>query len=118
MCPQYAGGHSNLICSIRVGERELALRRPPFGLKTKTAHDISRECLILKILRPVFPYCPEPLVYTDDHSSIGCVFHMVEKIQSVIFYHRETQDVRFHAMILGTIALENAARRVIRSEGL
>ena len=61
---QFPGGHSNLTYLIRVGDRELVFRRPPFGRKAKTAHDMGREFRILKALRPAFPYCPEPLAYT------------------------------------------------------
>lgn len=81
---QYPGGHSNLTYAVRIGERELVLRRPPFGTKAKTAHDMSREYRVLKALRPVFPYCPEPLLYTDDESILGCPFYVMEKIRGII----------------------------------
>lgn len=81
---QYPGGHSNLTYSVRFGDRELVLRRPPFGTKAKTAHDMSREYRVLKALRPVFPYCPEPLLYTDDESILGCPFYVMEKIRGII----------------------------------
>ena len=61
---QFPGGHSNLTYLIRFGNRELVFRRPPFGRKVKTAHDMGREYSILKALRKAFPYCPEPLAYS------------------------------------------------------
>jgi aminoglycoside phosphotransferase (APT) family kinase protein len=81
---QFPGGHSNLTYLIRVGGREMVFRRPPFGHKAKTAHDMGREFTMLKTLRPAFPYCPEPLAYTDDASIIGCPFYVMERIKGVI----------------------------------
>ncbi len=81
---QFPGGHSNLTCLIRVGERELVFRRPPLGRKAKTAHDMGREFRMLQALRPVFPYCPEPLAYTDDETIIGCPFYVMERIKGLI----------------------------------
>ena len=81
---QYPGGHSNLTYWIRMGSREMVLRRPPFGTKAKTAHDMGREYRMLKALRPVFPYCPEPLAYTEDPSVMGCPFYVMEKIGGII----------------------------------
>ena len=81
---QFPGGHSNLTYLIRIGDREMVFRRPPFGRKVKTAHDMGREFRMLKALRPIFRYCPEPLVYTDDESIIGCPFYVMERIRGII----------------------------------
>ena len=81
---QFPSGYSNLTYLIRAGDRELVLRRPPFGRKAKTAHDMGREYRILKALNPVFPYCPKPLVYTEDASIMGCPFYVMERIKGII----------------------------------
>lgn len=81
---QFPSGFSNLTYLVEVGERELVLRRPPFGRKAKTAHDMGREYRVLKALKPVFPYCPTPLVYTEDTSIIGSPFYLMERIKGVI----------------------------------
>lgn len=81
---QFPSGHSNLTYLLKIGENEFVLRRPPFGTKAKSAHDMGREFRMLKALRPVFPYCPRPLVYTDDTSIIGCPFYIMERIQGII----------------------------------
>ncbi len=78
---QFPSGYSNLTYLLRSGDRELVLRRPPFGRKAKTAHDMGREYRILKALNPVFPYCPKPLVYTEDPSIMGCPFYVMERIR-------------------------------------
>lgn len=69
---QFPSGFSNLTYLIRVGATELVLRRPPFGRKAKTAHDMGREYRILSALKGVYPYCPRPLLYTEDESVMGC----------------------------------------------
>lgn len=81
---QFPSGYSNLTYLIRVGDRELVLRRPPFGRKAKSAHDMGREYRILSALHPVFPYCPRPLVYTDDLSVMGCPFYVMDRIRGII----------------------------------
>ncbi len=88
---QFPGGYSNLTYWIRFGEREMVLRRPPFGRKARTAHDMGREYRILNALYPVFPYCPRPLVYTEDESIMGCPFYVMERITGVIL-HQEIPD--------------------------
>ena len=40
---QFPSGHSNLTYLITAGEREFVLRRPPFGRKVRTAHDMAME---------------------------------------------------------------------------
>jgi aminoglycoside phosphotransferase (APT) family kinase protein len=81
---QFPRGHSNLTYLITIGDREIVLRRPPFGTKAKTAHDMSREYRVLKALHSVFPYCPQPLAYTEDASIIGCPFYLMGRISGII----------------------------------
>jgi aminoglycoside phosphotransferase (APT) family kinase protein len=82
---QFPGGRSNLTYLVTTKNREMILRRPPFGKKPKSGHDMSREYRILKALRPVFRYCPEPLAYSEDLSIIGCPFYVMERIRGFIF---------------------------------
>ncbi len=81
---QFPRGHSNLTYLIAFGDRELVLRRPPFGTKAKTAHDMGREFRVLSALKEAYPYCPEPLVYTEDTSIIGSPFYIMERIKGII----------------------------------
>jgi aminoglycoside phosphotransferase (APT) family kinase protein len=81
---QFHSGFSNLTYLVSVGETELVLRRPPFGKKAKTAHDMSREYRILSALKPVFPYVPEPLAYCDDTAVMDVPFYVMERLQGVI----------------------------------
>ncbi|RTZ97179.1 MAG: phosphotransferase family protein [Deltaproteobacteria bacterium] len=81
---QFPSGFSNLTYMIRVGDRKMVLRRPPFGKKARSAHDMKREYRILNALHPVFPYVPKPLVYTDDSAIIGCPFYVMERKKGII----------------------------------
>ncbi len=81
---QFPSGFSNLTYLVRIGKREMVLRRPPFGKKAKTAHDMGREYKILSALKPVFPYCPQPVIYTEDEAVMGCPFYVMERIPGFI----------------------------------
>ena len=39
---QYPSGFSNLTYMLRIGGDEIVLRRPPFGSKPKSGHDMKR----------------------------------------------------------------------------
>src|SRR4051812_44398968 len=65
---QFPGGYSNLTYLLKVGEREMVLRRPPFAVNIKTAHDMGREYRVLSGLHPVYPKAPRPLLYCTDES--------------------------------------------------
>jgi aminoglycoside phosphotransferase (APT) family kinase protein len=92
---QFPSGYSNLTYLIRLGDRELVLRRPPFGRKAKTAHDMGREYRILNALYPVFPFCPKPLVYTEDASIMGCPFYVMERIKGIILRKTLPEGLEF-----------------------
>src|ERR1044071_2045810 len=81
---QFPAGFSNLTYLWRVGEQEFVLRRPPFGAKIKTAHDMNREFLILSRLYPVFPKVPRPVLYCEDETILGAPFYLMERVRGVI----------------------------------
>ena len=81
---QFPSGHSNLTYMIKVGEKEMVLRRPPFGSKVKTAHDMSREYNILSAIHPVYDKVPKPLAFCEDESIIGAQFYVMERIKGII----------------------------------
>ena len=60
---QFPSGHSNLTYSLSLGARELVLRRPPFGSKVKSAHDMGREFRVLSKLHSAYAPAPEVLHY-------------------------------------------------------
>jgi len=81
---QFPSGHSNLTYLLRVGERELVLRRPPFGAKIKTAHDMGREYLILSRLADVYAKVPRVLAYCEDETVLGARFYVMERLRGII----------------------------------
>jgi aminoglycoside phosphotransferase (APT) family kinase protein len=81
---QFPRGHSNLTYLLRAGEREVVLRRPPFGVKVKSAHDMKREYDILSALKGVYPRAPRPIAFCDDESLIGARFYLMERVRGVI----------------------------------
>jgi aminoglycoside phosphotransferase (APT) family kinase protein len=81
---QYPSGHSNLTYSLRIGPREMVLRRPPFGSKVKTAHDMGREYRVLSKLHSHYAPAPHVLLFCDDLSVLGAPFYLMEPIHGII----------------------------------
>lgn len=81
---QFPGGASNLTYLIQYANRELVLRRPPFGQKARSAHDMGREYRILNQLRDAFPYCPEAYLHCTDESLIGSEFYVMQRLKGII----------------------------------
>jgi aminoglycoside phosphotransferase (APT) family kinase protein len=81
---QFPSGHSNLTYSVRSGSREFVLRRPPFGSKVKSAHDMGREFRVLSKLHAAYPPAPEVFLYCDDMSVLGVPFYLMNPIRGVI----------------------------------
>jgi len=94
---QFPSGHSNLTYSLELGAKELVLRRPPFGSKVKSAHDMSREFRVLSKLHSVYSPAPEVLFYCDDVSIIGAPFYAMEPIHGVILRRRLPAGLDFSA---------------------
>jgi aminoglycoside phosphotransferase (APT) family kinase protein len=81
---QFPGGASNLTYLVEIGGDQLVLRRPPFGTKARSAHDMGREYRILSRLRPVFPYCPRPLALCEDPDVLGEPFYVMDRLEGTI----------------------------------
>ncbi|WP_268796610.1 phosphotransferase family protein [Pseudomonas huanghezhanensis] len=81
---QFPGGASNLTYLLTYPGQELVLRRPPFGHKAKSAHDMGREFRILNQLKDAFPYCPKAYVHCTDETIIGAEFYVMERVNGII----------------------------------
>ncbi|MBX8518450.1 phosphotransferase family protein [Pseudomonas cichorii] len=81
---QFPGGASNLTYLVRYPEQEFVLRRPPFGQKARSAHDMGREYRILNGLKDAFPYCPKAYAHCTDESLIGSDFYVMERVKGII----------------------------------
>lgn len=101
---QFPKGYSNLTYLIRIGERELVLRRPPFGARIKSAHDMGREYKILSHLHPVYPKTPEALIYCDDESVLGAPFYVMSRLTGVILRPQMPDEMAPDADLMRRIA--------------
>jgi aminoglycoside phosphotransferase (APT) family kinase protein len=81
---QFHGGHANLTYLLRFGDRELVLRRPPFGKIALGAHDMKREYKVLSALHPSFPTAPNAFHLCTDHDIIGSDFVVMERREGVV----------------------------------
>jgi len=81
---QFPGGHSNLTYLVRHGDQEYVLRRPPFGSKVKSAHDMGREVAVLSKLAPVYDRAPKVIAYESTGDVLGAPFYLMERRRGVI----------------------------------
>jgi len=85
---QFPGGASNLTYLLSYGDgadkRELVLRRPPAGVKAKSAHDMLREARVMAALKPHYPHVPTILASCDDPAVLGADFYVMERLRGVI----------------------------------
>jgi aminoglycoside phosphotransferase (APT) family kinase protein len=81
---QFPRGFSNLTYSVRCADRDLILRRPPFGATVGSAHDMGREHRILSRLAPIYAKAPAPVVYCEDLAVLGAPFYLMERVRGVI----------------------------------
>ena len=94
---QYPSGHSNLTYSLQLGARELILRRPPFGSKVKSAHDMNREFRVLSKLHAVYGPAPEVVLYCGDEAVLGASFYLMQPIHGVILRQQLPPGLEFPA---------------------
>ncbi len=110
---QFPGGHSNLTYLLRLGDRELVLRRPPFGSKVRSAHDMAREFRVLSKLHTAYPLAPKALLYCDDPSILNAPFYLMEPIRGLIIRRDPPPGVPFPpetARRLSEVFIDNLAR--------
>jgi aminoglycoside phosphotransferase (APT) family kinase protein len=81
---QFPGGHSNLTYLVHHGDREYVLRRPPFGSKVKSAHDMGREVAVLSKLAPVYARAPRVFAFDATGDVLGAPFYLMERRRGII----------------------------------
>src|SRR6266513_1023077 len=92
---QFPSGHSNLTYLVRLGNREMVLRRPPFGSKVKTAHDMGREYRVLSKLHSAYPEAPRVLLFSEDESILGSPFYLTQPIRGIILRKDPHEGLNF-----------------------
>jgi aminoglycoside phosphotransferase (APT) family kinase protein len=75
----------------------MVLRRPPFGSKVKTAHDMGREYRVLSKVHPAYTEAPKILLYCDDESILGSPFYLMEPIRGIIIRREPPAGLPFTA---------------------
>lgn len=81
---QFPGGASNLTYLLRYPDRQLVMRRPPRGHKAASAHDMRREVVVQRSLRPRYPLVPDVVAFCEDEAVIGSDFYVMTRIEGVI----------------------------------
>jgi aminoglycoside phosphotransferase (APT) family kinase protein len=85
---QFSTGFSNLTYLLKIENKELVLRRPPFGA-IKRGHDMGREFKVLTGLNQGFSKAPTAYVYSQNTEIIGAEFYMMEKVDGIILSSKE-----------------------------
>src|SRR6202050_3962988 len=114
---QFPSGPSYLTYSFHLGTKELVLRRPPFGSKVKSAHDMSREFRVLSKLHSVYAPAPEVLLYCDDASIIGAPFYVMQPIHGIILRRTLPPGLDFPAETARRLS-ESFIENLIRLHGV
>jgi len=110
---QFPSGFSNLTYLLKMGEKELVLRRPPFGNKVASAHDMGREYKVLSSLHKVYELAPKPLVFCEDEEVIGSPFYVMERCRGVILRQKDPKNKDIPPEVLrglGISAVDNLAK--------
>ena len=82
---QFPAGSSNLTYLVKIGGgEEYVLRRPPFGNRVKSAHDMGREFNVLSKLSKIYAPAPNPLIFCGDESVTGSEFYLMERRRGLI----------------------------------
>lgn len=81
---QFHGGHANLTYLLTFGERQMVLRRPPFGKIAPGAHDMGREYKVLSKLNRFYSPAPQAYHLCEDDTIIGARFILLERRSGVI----------------------------------
>lgn len=90
---QFKKGYSNLTYLLQFENKELVLRRAPFGANIKSGHDMGREYKILLALHPHFEQVPKPIHFAESSSFMDTSFYLMEKVNGVILRKQMPKDM-------------------------
>ena len=93
---QFPNGSANLTYLLRVGDRELVLRRPPMGEIAPGAHDMRREFKVLSRLWRHFDRAPRAYLFCDDHAVLGADFFVMERRRGEVVRTEMPESMRAH----------------------
>lgn len=81
---RFPGGRANLTYLVVAGERELVVRRPPFGPIPPKAHDMEREYRVISALSPVLRFVPKPVTLCADPDVTDRPFFVMERARGFV----------------------------------
>jgi len=93
---QFPGGHANLTYLLHFGDRELVLRRPPFGPVAPGSHDMVREHKVLSKLWEHLATAPRAFLLCEDEGVVGARFFVMERRTGVVIRTRVPDEMRVH----------------------
>ena len=96
---QFPGGAANLTYLLRYAERELVLRRPPFGAIAPGAHDMRREYKVLSRLWRFTRLAPRAVALCEDAGVCGAAFFVMERRTGVVPRNAIPEPMRHHANV-------------------
>jgi aminoglycoside phosphotransferase (APT) family kinase protein len=94
---QFPNGAANLTYLLRYRERELVLRRPPFGVIAPGAHDMRREHRVLSRLWRHTRLAPRAFAFCGDPSVCGADFFVMERRTGEVIRSEIPASMRDHA---------------------
>ena len=89
---QFPGGYSNLTYLVSTLDKEYVLRRPPFGAKIASAHDMGREFRVLSMLKGHYAKIPMPTVFCETDHILGSPFYMMERVKGIILRAKDAEN--------------------------
>ena len=89
---QFKVGRSNITFKIFDDSNTFVLRRPPFGLKLESAHNMGREYKILKVLNEHDLRVPKPLYLYNKKELSGDDFYIMEYIEGETIANNQVAD--------------------------
>ena len=104
---QFAKGFSNLTYLLTTQNgHEYVLRRPPFGAKIKSAHDMGREFRVLQALRPHFRYLPQPVHFCESAAFMdGAGFYIMQRLRGFILRPTEAFSAQINPTTMQQMSL-------------
>ena len=83
---KFEGGQSNPTYRLRSVDGSYVLRRKPLGQLLPSAHQVDRECRVMRALSGTGVQVPRVYALCEDESIIGSTFYVMECLEGRIFW--------------------------------
>lgn len=101
---QFPGGFSNLTYLLKTNLGDWVLRRPPAGVKIKSAHDMAREYRVLEKIQRIYGRTPAPIHLCEDKAVLGFEFYLMERVEGIILRNKVPTSIDLSATRMRTIS--------------